>query len=383
VELAKSFSPVRSQRETTPEFTRNQSADGLAMNDRPSLGVEVKFLDPLRDSNWDRLVTSHPDFNFFHSTAWAKVLCKTYGHKATYLHFSRRHELVALVPMMEIRSALTGRRGVCLPFSDFCGPLMFDKSESGAVLDKLVQLARERSWRYFEVRGGRGMLPAIATSASQFYGHKLLLPERSEELLARFTSPARRAIRKAEKSEAEVRVVTTREAILEFYSLHVKTRRRHGLPPQPLSFFINIYEEIIKAGHGFVVVARSGSRSFAAAVFFQFGKNAIYKFGASDEAFQELRGNNLVMWEAIKFLIRHGFKSLHFGRTDLDNEGLRHFKSGWGTEEELIEYFRFDIEAESWKTTGRNGSGFHNRIFRRMPLLLNRLAGSVIYPHLD
>jgi Acetyltransferase (GNAT) domain len=383
VELAKSLGPAWSRHESALEFADNRQADGFTMNERPPSDIEVKFLDPLRDSDWDRLVMSHSDCNFFHSTAWAKVLCKTYGHKASYLHFSRMHELVALVPMMEIRSPLTGRRGVCLPFSDFCGPLMFDKSASGAVLDKLAQLARERSWRYFEIRGGRWMLPATAASASQFHGHRLLLSEKSEELLARFTSPARRAIRKAEKSGVGVRVAATRDAILEFYSLHVKTRRRHGLPPQPLSFFTNIYDEIIKAGQGFVVVARSGSRPFAAAVFFQFGKNAIYKFGASDEAFQEFRGNNLVMWEAIKFLIGHGFRSLHFGRTDLENEGLRRFKTGWGTKEELIEYFRFDTAAESWETTGRNGSGFHNSIFRRMPLVLNRFAGSVIYPHLD
>jgi hypothetical protein len=56
---------------------------------------------------------------------------------------------------------------------------------------------------------------------------------------------------------------------------------------------------------------------------------------------------------------------------------------GWGTEEELIEYFKFDIEEKAWDSNGRDGLGFHNKIFRRLPLVLNRFAGSVIYPHLD
>jgi hypothetical protein len=354
------------------------------MSDRPSpSALEVKILNPIYDSGWDRLVISHPECSFFHSSAWAKVLCRTYGHNPVYLHFSRGSESVALVPMMEIRSPLTGRRGVCLPFSDFCSPLVFNRSETGAILNKVSELARERNWKYFEIRGGRDVLPASATAVKQFHGHRLPLSERSEEILARFASPVRRAIRKAEKSGVDVRVTTTRDAIFEFYRLHAGTRRRHGIPPQSLSFFLNIYEEIIKAGQGFVVLAKSGPRFLAAAVFFQFGQNAVYKFGASDEALQEFRGNNLVMWEAIKFLMRQGSRSLHFGRTDLANEGLRRFKMGWGAEEEVIEYFRFDGKGESRRNPVRNRAGFHHKIFRRLPLVLNRLAGSVIYPHLD
>jgi CelD/BcsL family acetyltransferase involved in cellulose biosynthesis len=345
--------------------------------------IEVRTLDPLSDSNWDRLVLSNPDCNFFHSAAWAKVLAKTYRHKPIYLHFSRQGELVALVPMMEVRSHFTGRRGVCLPFSDFCKPLLFGKAEAGPVMNKLSELGRERNWKYFELRGGQETLPATAVPATQFYGHTLSLSGSSEELLARVASPVRRAIRKAEKSGVHVQVTRTRDAILEFYRLHTRTRRRHGLPPQPLSFFLNIYEEIVKAGHGFVVLAKRGSRFLAVAVFFQFGKNSVYKFGASDELLQEFRGSNLVMWEAIKLLLRDGAGMLHFGRTSLDNDGLRRFKLGWGTVEEMIEYFQFDIGAQAWKSNGRNGSGFHNNIFRRLPLALNRFAGALIYPHLD
>jgi len=353
------------------------------MSDQPPSVIEVKILDPLCDADWDGLVVSHPDSNFFHSASWAKVLCKTYRHKPVYLHFSRRGELLALVPMMEVRSPFTGCRGVSLPFSDFCSPLMFNRSEAEGILQKLSELGRERNWEYFEVRGGQKILPAAAVPVIQFYGHELSLSGSSEELLARMASPVRCAIRKAKKSGVQVHVTKTRDALLEFYQLHMRTRRRHGLPPQPLSFFLNIYKEIIGAGQGFVVLAKRGSRTFAAAVFFQFGKKALYKFGASNDLFQEFRGSNLVMWEGIKLLMEGGASMLHFGRTSLDNHGLRRFKLGWGTVEEAIEYFKFDIGAGAWKSGGHNGSGFHNNVFRKLPLVLNRFAGAVIYPHLD
>ncbi len=366
--------PVQYQHGISTEFALDRKAAST---------LQVRILDPLSDSDWDRLVISHPGSNFFHSAAWAKVLCKTYRHKPYYLHFFRRSESVALVPMMEIRSAFTGRRGVCLPFSDLCSPLLFDQGESAAVITKISELAGKQRWRYFEIRGGRETLPVDATPAVRFYGHRLPLSDNAEELWAQFESATRRAIRKAEKKGLKAEVARTKTAILEFYRLHIRTRRRHGLPPQPLSFFLNIYEEVIKGGQGFVVLARNDAQLLAAAVFFQYGRAAVYKFGASDEFLQRFRGNNFVMWEALKFLIGDGCRMLHFGRTSLDNEGLRRFKAGWGVIEEAIEYFRFDTETEAWKSTGDRSSGLHNKVFRRLPLAFNQLAGAAIYPHLD
>jgi lipid II:glycine glycyltransferase (peptidoglycan interpeptide bridge formation enzyme) len=270
-----------------------------------------------------------------------------------------------------------------MPFSDFCAPLVFDGWGQELLMERLLELGRERKWRYFELRGGREMLPPSAKAAEKYYGHKLDLTIGIEELFARFQSPVRRAIRKAEKSGLIIEVTRTRKAMLDFYRLHVRTRRRHGLPPQPISFFLNIDEEIIKADLGFVILAKSGTRVIAGAVFFHAGQAALFKFGASDERIHEFRGNNLVMWEGIKQLIANGLRTLHFGRTSVENDGLRRFKLSWGTEEELVEYFRFALKPHMWLNSSYNASEFHNRLFRRLPLAVNRVAGALIYPHLD
>jgi Acetyltransferase (GNAT) domain len=361
----------------TPDTIKPQTVERL-----PSPALDMTFVNPLLKNEWDRLVVSHPNFNFFHSAAWAKVLCKTYGHQPLYLRFARSGKVVALIPIMEVRSSLTGRRGVGLPFSDFCAPLLFDECDSGFVMEKLSELALERKWKYLEVRGGKP-LQSSAISSVAFHGHTLVLHGGAEKLLAGFTSSVRRALRKAEQSDMRVKVAQSRETIMEFYRLHVQTRRRHGVPPQSLSFFLNIYEEIIKQDLGFVILAERESRPVAAAVFFHMGKKAVYKFGASNEAFQEFRGNNLVMWEGIRFLAQNGFETLHFGRTSLENAGLRRFKLAWGTVEEKIQYFRFDTMAGAWVTAQDRVSGLHNAVFSRLPLALNRMAGKIIYPHLD
>jgi hypothetical protein len=368
---------------THSKFTK---PTGIAHNEMEnasdSSSLREQIVDPLCDSDWDRLVLSHPDFNFFHSTAWARVVCQSYGHTPIYLHFSRGNRSVALIPLIDVRSRFTGRRGVCLPFSDCCAPLIFDHFSSTAIAARLAQLAVERKWKYFELRESSSLTISTVPS-SKFYGHELDLRGRVEDLPLRFSSPVRRALRKAEKSRLSVETKTSRAAMIAFYRLHVQTRRRHGVPPQPLAFFLSIHENIIEPGLGFVVLAKSGTRTVAAAIFFRFGKKALYKFGASDRRYQDLRSNNLVMWEAIKSLAQNGSEIMHFGRTAVENEGLRRFKLSWGAQERIIKYFRFDPLSAEWTGLHENRAGFYNKIFSHMPLAINRLAGAAIYPHLD
>ena len=60
--------------------------------------------------------------------------------------------------------------------------------------------------------------------------------------------------------------------------------------------------------------------------------------GASDRRHWELRPNNLVMWTAIDWACRRGYRQLDFGRSELDNEGLRDFKRRWGAMELPLRY---------------------------------------------
>src|SRR5207237_7148507 len=100
-------------------------------------------------------------------------------------------------------------------------------------------------------------------------------------------------------------------------------------------------------------------RPIAAAMFFKLGRHAVYKFGASDERLQELRANNLAMFEGIKYLVDTSAETLHFGRTETENQGLRRFKLSWGASEETIDYACFDTASASWKASRAHRSTLH------------------------
>jgi len=345
--------------------------------------VVMRMIDPMSGFDWDAMVLSHPSCSCFHSSAWARVLAETYGHKPFYFRMEKEGRLLASLPIMEVNSRLTGRRGVCLPFSDFCGPLLFERISSEDLFAGVLTVARERRWRYLEIRNGE-QLTLKVEPALKFQRHILNLKPGARSLFDQFSSAVRRGIKKAEQSNLKVEVSRSRESILQFYRLHVQTRKRHGMPPQPVSFFQNIFEHVIGKGHGFIVRAESDSKCVAASVFLQFGRSAVYKFGASDSTSLHLRPNNLVMWKAISFLADTGCELLDFGRTSPLNPGLRRFKLGWGAAEGCIGYGRWNTDTARWAGGGFYRSrGLYNALFSKLPLALNRLTGTLVYPHLD
>src|SRR6476620_1457563 len=260
----------------------------------PSLSASLK--NPLVDREWDDAISTHPDATIFHSTAWARVLVDTYGHRPCYVQMSLNGSLFALIPMMEVQSALTRSRGICLPFSDYCAPLTFSSFGHELVAQKLQQIARERRWSYFELRS-HSIVPNDVPASESYYGHFLDLRIGPEALISNFSSSVQRAVRKAKRSGLSVRIQSSPDAMAQFYKLHVRTRRRHGAPPQPRSFFINVQRHLISAGFGFIVLVECQRVPIAAAMFLKLGRHAVFKFGASDERVQALRGNNLAMFE--------------------------------------------------------------------------------------
>lgn len=340
----------------------------------------VRPVNLLEDSSWDARLAACPGASFFHGTAWARVLHDTYGFTPTYFTLGNAQGFQAVLPLMEVDSWLTGRRGIGLPFTDECAPLGGEAGGFGQLFSAALDHARRRGWRYMECRGGRPLFGAVPASTS-FFGHRLDLLAGEVQLFARTEAATRRAVRKAEQSNLTVTVSQDLEAVRTFYALLCKTRKRHGLPAQPFHFFANIHRHVLARNQGHVIIARQGSTDVAGAVFLHHGDTAIYKFGASDESLQRLRANNLVMWEAIKWHARAGFAHLDFGRTSLGNEGLRKFKLGWGTTEQSIDYVRYDLRSDSFVTSRDEAAGWYNGIFRLLPVSLSRMAGSVLYKH--
>jgi hypothetical protein len=339
------------------------------------------LIDPTTYKNWDELLLSTPGASFFHSTAWAKVLTESYKYQPVYFVAINSDKLDTLCAMMDVRSSITGRRGVSLPFTDYCEPIATGSTNFREMLNSVIAFGKKQNWKYLEFRGGEQFLK-IEEPAEYFYGHRLDLSLGPQEIFSSLRSSTRRNIKKAEKEDISVSISTSHDTLQEFCRLNTLTRRDHGLPPQPYHFFRSLHNHVLSKNLGFIILAYSNDTAIAGNAYFHFGNQVIYKYGASDKQYQHLRANNLIMWEAIKWSCDRGYKSFCFGRTEPDNEGLRQFKKGWGAKEYLIKYYKYDIQKDAFVKKSRTINPIYNNIFGKLPPLLLNTLGALLYRHM-
>jgi hypothetical protein len=341
-----------------------------------------RWCDPLEEPSWDRWVLRHPAASPFHTRAWARVLRDSYGYRLVYGVFDESDDAPSLLPVVEVASLVTGRRGASLPFTDVCPPLFNEGLDPAAVAAELVDLARTRRWRYVEVRGGEP-LPWPFAPSERYVEHRLEFEADAGAQRRRLSTGHRRSLAKAEASSLEVEHSTSLAAVGTYYDLHCRTRRRHGLPPQPPRFFRAIHEHLLAAGYGVVTLVRHRGEAIAGAIFLHAGREAVYKYGASEPEHWKRFPNHLVMWSAIERYRQEGFTTLSFGRTDGEAEGLQRFKRSWGAEANELVYHRAAIHGATRRPAeaGQRGDGLARAAMRRLPVPLLQLFGRLMYRH--
>jgi hypothetical protein len=338
-------------------------------------------LNPLEDPCWDRKLGAFAEATAFHSAGWARVLHETYGYQPCFLATPEGEGFGSLLPLLDVSSMLTGQRGVSMPFSDFCDPLCSPGHDAGPLVEAAIRHAGEKSWRHVEFRTSCG-IPRSAPATVRYLTHQLDLEPGEDSIWCGLAGATRRSIRKARDAGVVVSTGRDEAAMREFFRLHCLTRKRHGVPPQPYAFFSNIRRHLVDEGAATVMLASHRGRAIAATVFMHFGGNVIFKYGASDFAFQQLRPNNLLMWEGIRLHAAEGRRSLHMGRNETDNAGLRRYKLAWGCREGELAYHRYS-PAQGDFINGRNPQqGWQLAAFRRLPLPAMKIIGSLIYSHL-
>ena len=343
--------------------------------------LELEIINPTEYPLWDELVLATKNYSFFHSSGWAKVLHESYGYRPLYFTLIKNSKLMILIPLMEVKSILTGKRAVSLPFSDYCEPLVPEKEDPQEILDYIFKYGKQAGWKSIEIRDGKIFSQDLPV-ASSYYIHTLDISKSNAQVFDGFRDSTKRNIKKAMKEDIKIDISNSLESLNEFYRLNCITRKKHGLPPQPYYFFKKVYEHILSKKHGIVVLAMYNKTTVAGAVYFHFGDKAIYKYGASDENYQHLRANNLIMWNAIKWFSQNGYKSLFFGRTEAENKGLKRFKKGWGTTESIIKYYKYDLLKGTFIHKSPQLSQVQKKIFSKLPRFLLRTTGSLLYKHI-
>jgi GNAT acetyltransferase-like protein len=345
--------------------------------------MDVYRIDPLKDPRWAALVARHPQSAIFHSVGWIEALRRTYGYEpVAYTTSPPGHDLADGVPFCRIRTWLTGKRLVSLPFSDHCAPLVDTQEALDAILVALQRDLEKENWQYIEMRPSAPAPPIRSdfAPAEAFALHMLdLRPGLRELFRGLHKDCVQRKIQRAEREGLYCEQGNSESLLRKFYPLLLKTRRRHGLPPQPIEWFRNLVACL--GGKVCIRIASKKASPVAAILTLVHGKTLVYKYGCSDERFNNLGGTQLLFWKAIEGACTDDLAAFDLGRSELANPGLVTFKDRWGAARTPLLYFRCSLRqapaiARSWPRD------LAKYCFAHIPNPFLAAAGRLLYRHI-
>jgi len=169
-----------------------------------------------------------------------------------------------------------------------------------------------------------------------------------------------------------------------FYRLHIKTRKRLSLPPQPYAFFKSIWKTFSPTQKLTLLIAEKDGKALASLILFKFRDRVSAEFAASDETFRDLSPNHFLFWEAIKNAYEGGYRIFDFGRTSPDNKSLMDFKRHWGTTViDLPQYYYPKHSAENLSNEEESLSyRLVKKLCEKAPDYALKQIGNLCYRHL-
>jgi hypothetical protein len=337
-----------------------------------------KMLD-LHNRSWTAFVQDNPDSIAFHLPEWSDLISECYGYNAFVAAVvDCEDKICAGVPIVDVNSPITGRRWSSLPFTDFCSPLYTNPLALNTLSDFLIQCFRGKEVPRIEIRWPMISRPEINLS-SHFVIHNLLLNPGKEEIFRKIHHGHKLDLKKYNDRELQLVFVESKADFNRFYDLHLRTRKRLGVPVQPKRFFDLLWSHVIDQGLGFVLLAFHGKEAISGGVFLNHNKTIIYKYSASNESYINLYPNKHLLWKAIQWGCKNGYLVFNFGQSPSNNAGLRYFKSGWGAQETELNYSYIGSRTPS------NNTGIIGRvmgtIIQHSPLFVCRSVGELLYKH--
>jgi Acetyltransferase (GNAT) domain len=348
--------------------------------------MRIYQIDPTRDARWAELIERHPQASVFHTVAWLQALRHTYGYEpVAWTTSPPTAELKNGLVFCRVKSWLTGRRLISLPFSDHCEPLCDLTEDLNFIVRYLQTTLGHQHWKYLEVRPVTWNLGQTRDMNGFLSAHTYLLhildlcPDAGDLFRSLDKDSVQRRIHRAERASLVEKIGRSDDLLKEFYDLFVVTRRRHRLPPIPYTWFRNL---IRYQGEALEIrLAYQEKTPISAILTLRFKDAVYYKYGCADSQFNKFGGMPWLLWRAIAAAKSRGATKFDMGRTEEHNVGLVTFKNHWVPQPQRLVYWTFPGKsslgsADGWKLKAAK------RLFSCMPNRLLTLTGKLIYRHI-
>jgi Acetyltransferase (GNAT) domain len=344
--------------------------------------MNVYEIDPTTDERWEDFLHDHPQASIFHTRGWLEALRRTYGYSPLALTTSTPNSpLTNGIPLCKITGWFGRRRLVALPFSDHCVPLVESTEQLTCLLGYLREKVEGERWSFVQIRANEAVVasPWDRDHRDTLVLHELDLRPTVDDIFQGFhPSCVQRKIRRAGRENLAYQEGRSEALLKAFYSLLLKTRRRHGVPPQPFEWFLNLIAYLGEAVK--IRVAFNRGLPIAGIVTLCYKRTMMYKYGCSSSRFTALGGMQFLLWNAIQEAKTKNIPIFDMGRSEVENQGLVLFKDRWGATRSTLRYFQYppqrvDNKFQSLQLRVIKG------LCSRAPTGLLAAAGKVLYKY--
>jgi len=344
--------------------------------------MAVHQVDPIRDPRWMEFISEHPDSSAFHTPSWLQALEATYSYHPFVISTSPPGaRLRNGILFCRVESWLTGSRLVSVPFADHCELLVDDPADRRELLGFIANMLSKTQFKYTELRplerepeDNCGFRPSRRCVL-----HTLDLRPTLDEILKKsHKTSIQQKIRRAQRQQLGDTEGNGSQQIDRFYKLHVLTRRRQRIPPQPLEWFHNLARYF---GDNLQIRLLSKDNQPVAGILTLHWKNAVVdKYSCSSPQGNNLGAIPLLLWRVIDYAKQLGASTFDLGRSDYEDTGLVEFKDRWGSHRRELRYWRLPIQSVSdrgqWKLQ------IARPIFAYMPGRFLMASGRILYRHI-
>lgn len=310
------------------------------MNAITGLGViidEARLSDSATVAELDAWVLAHPDSTPFHRPGWVMGVEAGTGQKAKMLVarlFGK--DIVGILPLTSIRSALFGRALVSSGFAVDGGILTTDRKAGTALADAAWIMAERLGCDTLELRGGETPRGASwQEKADAYLGFSRALAADDEAELKAVPKRHRAEIRKGIGNDLTFETGRDKRLRDIHYRLYAHSVHNLGTPVFPRALFDQVMDRFGEDAD-IAMVSKDGVPLSAVISLYHRGACMPYWHGAAGGA-RAMRSNEFLYFSLMRAARERGCTIFDFGRSKVGT-GPAAWKKTWGFEGEPLGY---------------------------------------------
>jgi FemAB-related protein (PEP-CTERM system-associated) len=281
---------------------------------------------------WDAFVASCPAATFFHRAGWRRILANVYRHDTYFLYAELDGQVVGVLPLGHVSSALFGNSLASLPFCVYGGVAAATEAVALALEKEAVRLARNLGVDHLELRNVARRHPDWPLQDLYVTFRREILADEEANMLAiprKQRAMVRKGIKNGLRSEID-------DGVERFFGLYADNVHRHGTPAMPKKYFQALLDEFGSDCEVLTVLAPDG-RALSSVLSFYFRDEVLPYYAGDGVLARDLAANDFKYWELMRRASARGLKVFDYGRSK-QGTGSYSFKKNWGFEPAPLHY---------------------------------------------